>query len=71
MTLKKNPTYSVTCITDEITGYLVISFVTHFWVLVQDVPKGKILRSHHYGDSFIHLLSVVAFVGTPCSFSSS
>lgn len=49
--------------TDEITGYLVISFLRHFWLLVQDVPKGKILLSYYYGDSFIHLLTVEAFAG--------
>lgn len=38
--------------------------------LVQDVPKGTTLLSHLYGDSFLHLPSVEASAGTPCSFTS-
>lgn len=56
--------------TDERTGYPVISFLKHFWLLVQDVPRGTTLLSHHYGDSFLHLPSVEASAGTPCSYTS-
>lgn len=37
-------------------GYLVSSFLILFLLLVQDVPKGKILLNHHHGDSFISCL---------------
>lgn len=67
---KKNPACSVPCMTDKITGYPVISFLKHFWLLVQDVPKGTTLLSHHYGDSFLHLPSVEASARTPRSFTS-
>lgn len=70
MSLKKNLACSVPCMTDERTGYPVFSFLKHFWLLVQDVPKGTTLLSHLYGDSFLHLPSVEASAGTPCSFTS-
>lgn len=42
----------------------------HIWLLVQDVPKGTTLLSHHYGDSFLHLPPVEASAGTPYSLTS-
>lgn len=63
--LEKTLTCLVPCTPEEITGYLVISFLIRFWLLVQDVPKGKILLSNHYGDSFTHLLTGEALSALP------